>query len=84
MDQNCFQGGASLGRRLWEGELLLTSYFGNFILYMFFRAKPMAYGGAQARGGIGAIAAGLRHSHSHSRSKPCLQPIPQLMAMLDP
>ena len=38
----------------------------------------MAYGGSQARGGIGAVATGLRHSHSNSGSKLCLQPTPQL------
>ena len=47
---------------------------------------PTAYGGSQARGWIGAIAAGLRHSHSHSNlgSKPYLQTTPQLMATPDP
>lgn len=38
-----------------------------------------AYGNAQARGQIGAAAASLRHSQSNLGSKPCLQPIPQLM-----
>ena len=49
-----------------------------------FRAAPAAYGGSQARGRIGAVAAGLHHGHSSTRSKPCLQPTPQLTAMLDP
>ena len=49
--------------------------------FVFSRATPMAYGGSQARGLIGA---GLRHSHSNAGSKPCLRPTPQLMAMLDP
>ena len=44
----------------------------------------MAYGGSQARGTIGAVAAGLPHSHSNIRSKPHLQHTPQLMAMPDP
>ena len=44
----------------------------------------MAYGGSQSRGQIGAVAAGLRHSHSNGRSKPHLQPTPQLTAMPDP
>ena len=44
----------------------------------------MAYGGSQARGLIGAVAAGLRHSHSNARSKPSLQPTPQLTATPDP
>jgi len=38
----------------------------------------------QARGPIGATAAGLHHSHNSSGSKPHLQPTPQLMAMPDP
>ena len=42
----------------------------------------MAYGGSQARGPIGAIAAGLRQSHKGSKS--CLWPTPQLTAVLDP
>ena len=33
-----------------------------------FRATLVAYGGSQARGRIGAVAAGLHHSHSHTRS----------------
>ena len=36
------------------------------------------------RGLIGAVDAGLRHSRSNTRSKPCLPPTPQLTAMLDP
>ena len=37
----------------------------------------MAYGGPQARGPIGAVATGLRQSHSKVGSEPCLQPTPQ-------
>ena len=33
-----------------------------------FRAAPTAYWGSQARGQIGAVAAGLCHSHSNTRS----------------
>ena len=40
----------------------------------------MAYGSSQARGQIRATAAVLRHTHSNTRSKWCLQPTPQLMA----
>ena len=46
--------------------------------FFLFRAAPMAYGSSQARGRIGAAAAGLHHSHSNTRSKPHLQPTPQL------
>ena len=37
-----------------------------------------AYGSSWARSKIGAIAAGLCHSHSNAGSKPHLRPIPQL------
>ena len=44
----------------------------------------MAYGGSQARGRIGAVATGLRQSHSNAGFNPRLQPTPQLTAMPDP
>ena len=47
-----------------------------------FRAIPAACGGSQARSLIRAVAAGLRHSHSNTRSVLCLLST-QLMAMLD-
>ena len=53
-----------------------------FFFFDLFRATPVAYGGSQARGLIGATAAG--RCHSNTGSKPHLQPIPQLMATLDP
>ena len=49
-----------------------------------FRATPMAYGISQARSRIGAIAAGLHHSHSNTGSEPCLWPPPQPTATPDP
>ena len=49
-----------------------------------FRATPTPYGGSQARGRIRAAAAGLHHSHSHTRSEPCLWPAPQLTATPGP
>ena len=63
-----------------------------FILFHFFlfRARgqmgAMARGqmGAMARGQMGAVATGLHHSHSNVGSEPCLQPIPQLMATVEP
>ena len=55
-----------------------------YILF-FFRAVPAACGSSQARGQIGAAAASLHHSHSNIRSRPHLQPTPQLMAIpVDP
>ena len=35
-----------------------------------FRATSAAYGGSQAKGQIGAVAAGLHHSHSIIGSEP--------------
>ena len=46
-------------------------------------AAPAAYGGSQARGLIGAEAAGLHQGHSNAGSKPRLLPTPELMAMPD-
>jgi len=53
-------------------------------LFAFSRAAPMAYGGSQARGPIGAVATGLHPSHSNTGSEPCLRPTPQLTATPDP
>ena len=44
------------------GELYQTIFF----FFLPVRAEPMVYGGSQARGQIGAIAAGLHHSHSNA------------------
>ena len=64
-------------------ELLLP-----FLLFFFFFdiswAAPVAYGGSQARGRIGAVTTGLHQSHSNKGSEPRLQPTPQLTAMTDP
>ena len=38
----------------------------------------MAYGSSQAKGRIGAAAAGLYHSHSNAESELYLKPTPQL------
>ena len=43
-----------------------------FYLFSLFRAESVAYGGSQARGQIGAVAAGLHHRHSNARSEPHL------------
>ena len=72
----------------WE-LLYLFIYFILFYLfiYLFFafsRAALVAYGGSQFRGRIGAVAAGLHHSHSNAGSHPCLQPTPQLIVTPDP
>ena len=50
--------------------------FGFFFVCLFafclFRAVPTEYGGSQARGPIGVVAAGLHHSHSNARWEPHL------------
>ena len=63
------------GARVWTCILMFISaepqqelptlFFGGF--FLLFRAAPEAYGGSQARGLIGATAAGLHHSHSKCR-----------------
>ena len=55
--------------------MILISYFlksGGFLFVSYFRAAFEAYGGSQARGPIGAVAASLYHSHSDAGSEPCL------------
>ena len=42
-------------------------FFLFFFLTPLFKAAPKAYGRSQARGRIGAAAAGLCHSHRNSR-----------------
>ena len=65
-------------------KVLFVCLFVCFCLFAFPGAAPPAYGGSQARGQIRAAASSLRQSHSNTGSKPHLQPIPQLMATLDP
>ena len=55
-----------------------------FCLFGISWAALTAYGGSQAMGRMGAVAASLRHSHSNMRTEPRLQPAPQLTAMPDP
>ena len=67
---------------------ILCSYFTLFILFYFifyfwFLGPYLAYGNSQARGWIGATAAGLHLSHSNVASE-CLWSTPQLMAVPDP
>ena len=50
----------------------LSPSFSSSSSFCLFRAAPVAYGGSQARGQMGASAAGLRHSHSKARLEPCL------------
>ena len=55
-----------------------------FLFFLLFSSIPGVYGSSQARGGIGAVAADLHHSHSNARSEPLLLLTPQLMAMPNP
>ena len=47
-------------------------FFCRCVFLCVFTATPTANGGSQARGGIGAVAARLHHSHSNARSELCL------------
>ena len=60
----------------------LTKVHTNF--FFFPKAAPAAYGGSQARGLIGAVAASLCQRHSNVRSKLHLRSTPQLTATPDP
>ena len=62
----------------------MDKFLEKYSFFGLFRVAPLAYGGSQARGLIGAVAAGLHHSHSNTRSKPRLRPTPLLTAMPDP
>ena len=64
-----------------KNTMTQSKFFGLFAIS---RATPVAYGGSQARGLIGAVAAGLHQSHSNVGSEPHLQPTPQLTATPDP
>ena len=73
--------------RLTRKHIFLSFYFILFIylfIYLLFRATSSAYGGSQARGLIGAVAADLCHSHRNARSEPRLQHTLQLTATPDP
>ena len=61
----------------WElHQLIITfnssGFFFSFFVFCLFRTAPEAYGGSQARGQIGAVASGLRHSHGNAGSQLCL------------
>ena len=58
-------------------NLILFYLFIYFCLFAFSWAAPVANGGSQARGLIGAVAAGLCQSHSNVGSEQRLRHIPQ-------
>ena len=65
----------------YDKYLFCLFVFASF--FAFSRAAPAAYGGSQARGLIGAVATGLRQSHSNTGSELSLRPTPQLTATPD-
>ena len=67
--------------------LKIISFFLSFFFFFggdLFRATLTTYGSSQSRVRIGAVAAGLHHSHSNMGSKPCLRPTPQFTGTPDP
>ena len=66
------KAGWSQNLKLDSMTLNMYSFF-SFFFFFFSRATPVAYGGSQTRGLIGATAAGRHHSHSNMGSKPRLQ-----------
>ena len=74
------------GQEKWWSQLTLMRKVSLSLSLFFshlFRATPEAYASSQHRGGIGATAASLRHSHSNVGSKPRLRLTPQPTAMPD-
>ena len=62
-------------------------FFFLFFFFFFFAiswAAPMAHGGSQAGGLIGAVATSLRQRRSNAGFEPLLQATPKLTAMPDP
>ena len=55
-----------------HSHYFLFLLFFKFFFFGLFRATHVAYGSSQAKGRIGAVAAGLRRSHNNARSKPHL------------
>jgi len=53
-------------------HVLFLSFFFFGLLFLYFKATLVAYGGSQARSLIGAVATGLCQSHSNTGSEPHL------------
>ena len=72
-----------------QSILLLSLFLFLFFCFCFcffglFIAIPVAYRNSQARCQIGAVAAGLDHSHGYTRSEPHFQPMLMPAATPDP
>ena len=65
-------------------DIIFPFDFIYFLIFIFVFFCPIAYGGSQARGLIGATAASLHQSHSNTRSELGLRLTPQLTATADP
>ena len=65
--EGCGQRGIRAVLRLLKMHVVQDLYLFIFCLL---RAAPVAYGGSQARGPVGATVAALRHSHSNAQSAP--------------
>ena len=63
-------------------QLFIENEWEIFLFVCLYRAAPMAYGGSQAKGLIGATATSQCHYHSHSNARS--EPTPQLTATSDP
>ena len=88
-DQTCILMNLSQVPYCWAAmgtprSLFFFSFLSFCCCCCYFLGRSCAYGGSQARGWIGAVATGLRQSHSNVGSKPRLRPTPQLTATLDP
>ena len=68
--------------KCWEVTKAHSNFFSSILCL--FRATSWHMRSSQARGRIGAAAAGLCHSHSNLGSEPCLWPTPQVTSMPDP
>ena len=63
---------AGLSHRKIVNKIILYLDTDNYLFFFSVKDSPMAYGNSQARGQIGATAAGLHHSHSNAGSEPHL------------
>ena len=62
------QGGLGYPGQTGRAQSSLDRGFFFFFFFGLFSVLPLAYGGSQARGRIGAVTTGLHHSHSNARS----------------